>query len=406
MYLKELSLINFRNYNSLQLHLDKKISLMAGDNGQGKTNLLESIYYVSTGKSHRTNTQEDLIKWGSDFAVIRATFAGESPGAKEEKESIIELELNRRNILRIRIDKVPYKKKSDFISILPSVIFSPDDLVIVKGTPLFRRDFLDNMIEKFERGYAAEKNKYQKILNQRNSLLKSLSNERTSRINDTMETWNDNLIRYGSSIIKKRIGLLIDIEDMLIPLIKKFFPGMGTELYYEFSWERQINGSGSENGDFIKNPENTGKGSFRELRIDEIKDRFSKYLAMNFTRELNYKTTLTGPHRDDIVVLLNGRDVRSFGSQGQQRIVALCLKLCELNILEKKLGKKPVLLLDDVLSELDETRENILLEIIRKSNQTFITTTDSGLPEALDLKNHSGEIVSYYIKENNAYKQD
>ena len=401
MYLEKLKIINFRNYSQLDLDFEKNTILITGDNGKGKTNLLESIYYISAGRSHRTNKPEELINWKDSSAIIRASISEraetEYADSKKQKKHLIEIELSRNNNIKIRIDRVPYKKKSDFVSILPSVIFSPDDLMIIKGSPSNRRGFLDSIIEKIQKDYQDLCIKYQKILNQRNSLLKSIVNADQAASNTTLETWDENLAKYGSEIILRRYQLIAEIKSSFSELMNRFFPDISTKIFYVFSWERKNSFSYPSSS----KPENTmkmpGGGS---LDSSSIKERFKALLKDNLANDLNYKTTMIGPHRDDFIVVFEGKDIRSFGSQGQQRVAAICLRLCELEMLKNKLNKKPVLLLDDVLSELDRGRERLLLEAINKKFQTFITTAGQDIFE----REASGSIEKFNIDDNKVKK--
>jgi DNA replication and repair protein RecF len=239
MYLENLKIKNFRNYRDQDLDFDKNTIVVTGDNGNGKTNLLESIYYISAGKSHRTNKSEELINCADDFTIIRATVSErkekpDSDNGKKEKH-LIEIELSRNDSIKIRIDRVPYRKKSAFISILPSVIFSPDDLRIMKGSPANRRSFLDGVIEKIQKDYQDLCNRYQKILNQRNSLLKSMGDINHTAGKSTLETWDENLVKYGSEMILQRLCLISEMKDIFTELMSKFFPGSKTEIFYTFS---------------------------------------------------------------------------------------------------------------------------------------------------------------------------
>jgi DNA replication and repair protein RecF len=359
MYLNNLELINFRNYKSLKLNFKNGTILIVGDNGQGKTNLLESIHYISSGKSHRTSDQDELINWDSDYAILRASLSS---------KQLIEIELSKKNNIKIRIDGVYYRRKSDFASIIPSVIFSPDDLRLIKAGPSNRRDFLDDILEKLQNKYAAQRLHYQKILNQRNSLLKSIIRGGQADGNSTMEAWDENLVHYGSEIIEKRCNLLAGIREKFVKYMNYFFPVIQTDIFYIFSWNRSI--QGALTGAAPNNPVNS------QDSIISIKDIFNIKLKQGFKKDLLLKTTLVGPHRDDLLITLNGKDIRSFGSQGQQRIAAICFKFSELEVLREILNKNPILLLDDVLSELDPERKKLLVNIISDSSQTFITTSN------------------------------
>jgi len=388
VYLKNLELKNYRNYDHVKLEFDKNSILLVGNNGNGKTNLLESIHYLSTGRSHRTHIQDELIKWGADFSLIRARL-----GPEEEKSShLIEIEIRKNNSIKIRINGVYQKKKSDFISILPSVIFSPDDLKIIKSGPGERRNFLDSIIEKIHPDYYGLRLQHQKILAQRNSLLKSIKGKATDNHLDTLGVWNENLIKYGIQIIEKRLGLLSIIKSKFREYVGDFFKGTDADIEYLFSWDR-IEGSGRNN-----DPGSLHSGNSSEKSTvpdpDDLREIFLKKLNDNFERDLAFKSTTMGPHRDDLTISFNGKNIRSFGSQGQQRIASISLKLCELYILKERLDTDPVLLLDDVLSELDIERRKKLVKVINESFQTFVTATNISYLDKLDIDFGSRFLVS------------
>ena len=362
MYLKKLELKNYRNYAHIDLNFGKDTILILGDNGQGKTNLLESIYYISTGRSHRTYSQNELINWNSNYSIIRALVGS----GKEDvsSDNLIELELRDDNNIKIKVDKVCYRKKSEFVSILPSVIFSPNNLRIVKASPSNRRNFLDSVLDKIYDDFFSLRLKYQKILTQRNSLIKSIGSIVNMKKNSTLEIWNDNIIKYGIKIIKKRILLMEGLRKKFIEYMNYFFPSTQVSIFYVFSWDK-------ENLCVDNLAEN-----IQEELVKELEREFRLQLEKNLAKDLSYKTTTIGPHRDDFVILLRGKDIRAFGSQGQQRAASISLKLGELAALKEKLKRDPILLLDDVLSELDLERKKILIKIINNKFQTFITTTN------------------------------
>lgn len=385
MYIKNLELKNYRNYGHIKLEFDKNSILLVGNNGNGKTNLLESIHYLSMGHSHRTHIQDELIKWGADFSLIRARLGSE----EKSKAYTLEIEIRKKNNIKIRINGVYQKKKSDFISILPSVIFSPDDLKIIKSGPGERRNFLDSILEKIYADFYNLRLQYQKILLQRNSLLKSIKGKPLSSHLDTIEAWNENLIKYGIQIIEKRLELLNIIKGKFSNYAGDFFKGTDADIEYIFSWDR-IEGPGRNND---PGPRSNNKGS-AVPKLDGLRETFLQKLNNNFERDLAFKTTTIGPHRDDLTISFNGKDIRSFGSQGQQRITSVSLKLCELYILKEKLDTDPVLLLDDVLSELDIERRKKLVKVINESFQTFVTATNISYLDKLDIDFGSRFLVS------------
>lgn len=439
MFLKHLELKNFRNLNSINLDLSSGLVLFLGNNGAGKTNLLESIYYLSNGKSHRLATQNDLINSDSDYCVIR----GIIESGNEDK--LIEIQLNIDGSIKIKLNKVFVKNKSSFVSNMAIVIFSPDDLRIIKSSPFYRRNFIDDILEKTDRNFLSLRLKYQKILSQRNSLLKSISGFNFLNSNSTMEVWDEKLMETGSLIIEKRLDLLKSIKDGFIKYMNYFFGKKNTDIKYVFSWDRlESNGSFFSdsfekdpnvfdshasrqenhkydiNNHFINNSSDdnysgnmgrieieknsngsfiSGEGSIDNDALNNISFNkiFEEKLAFYFKKDLTIKTSTIGPHRDDMVIFLDGCDIRNFGSQGQQRIAAICLKLVELDILAENIDEKPMLLLDDVLSELDLERKHLLLKLIGNNFQTFITAANFDYLKDIDLK----YCEKFLVKDNN-----
>lgn len=390
MYLKKLELINYRNYSKVNLDFGKDTILIIGNNGNGKTNLLESIHYLSTGKSHRTYTQDEIIKWGSKQSWIRAIVGSDGVSPVNH---LIEIEMRKDNETRIKVDKATRIKKTDFVSILPTVIFSPDDLKIIKDGPSERRNFLDSLLEKIDSSYYRQRLQYQKILAQRNSLIKSADKSAGSKIdreiNLTLEAWDSNLVKYGSSVIKKRYELLDEIRPEFKDYMENFFKGVSADIFYVFSWNRKNMPDSFENessGNYqdveIQDEDNSVVGSM-ERNLEEV---FYRKLRENIDKDMQYKITTIGPHRDDFVILLNGKNLRFFGSQGQQRVASICLRLCELDILKEKIKEDPVLLLDDVFSELDIERKKMLVKAVKNKFQTFITATNMSYLDKLDME--------------------
>jgi DNA replication and repair protein RecF len=379
VYLKNLELKNYRNYDHVDLEFDKDSILLVGNNGNGKTNLLEAVHYISTGRSHRTHVQDELIKWGSDYFLLRGTIVS----GNSKRKHLVEVEARKGSSLKIKVDGVYRKKKTDFISILPSVIFSPDDLRIIKADPGERRTFLDSILEVVQKDFSSLRLQYQKILTQRNSLLKSATGSLNSSHLKTLDAWNDNLVRYGLDMVIRRIELLESIKEVFAGHIGSFFKGVSPRIRYVFSWERNgKNGQLENNISFTANSSETGN-----IQVDrqELARIFKSKLTENLEQDLIRKSTTVGPHRDDIAISFDERDIRSFGSQGQQRVAAISLKLCEIQVLKDRLSTDPVLLLDDVLSELDIQRRKKLVDIINGRFQTFVTATNISYLDKLDI---------------------
>lgn len=447
MFLKHLELKNFRNYASINLDLNSGLILFLGNNGAGKTNLLESVFYLSNGKSHRLSSQIDLINRGSDYCIIRGLVGSSC------EDKLIELQLNKDGSSKIKINKVFVKNKSEFTSYLATVIFSPDDLRIIKSSPVYRRNFLDDILEKTDRSFLGLRLKYQRILNQRNSLLKSISGFHMTNSNNTVEIWNEKLVESGSLIIKKRQDLLNSIKERFIRHMNYFFEDMEVDIGYVFSWDKfesnvNFKNDNLENDLNFSDDQAGGKriskygakyGTNNYSDLDDLKDTddtalfinekidksgevpfvvrqdfsrsyffdddlfskiFENKLNFYFKKDIAIKTTTIGPHRDDIIISLDNCDIRNFGSQGQQRIAAVCLKLSELDLLAENIDEKPMLLLDDVLSELDLKRKHLLLRLIGDKYQTFITAANFDYLKDMDLRH----CEKYLVKDNKIKK--
>lgn len=338
MIVKSLQLADFRNYDYLNIQFDENTNILYGNNAQGKTNILEALYLCVTTKSHRGGRDKEMIRFGKEEAHIKVLL---------EKKGIprkIDIHLKNHKTKGIAIDGIPIKKSSELLGLLNIVFFSPEDLSIIKNGPAERRKFMDVELCQLNNLYFYHFSQYQKVLNQRNNLLKQLTRE--PYLIDTLEIWDKQLIEHGSVIIEEREKFIIKLNDIIKEIHKKL---TGDKEEIEIVYE--------------KNTE---------------KERFEESLNKKRNNDLKSLTTQTGPHRDDMAFMVNGIDIRKFGSQGQQRTVALSLKLAEIELVKSIIKDTPVLLLDDVMSELDHDRKNYLLESI-KEIQTMITCT--GLDE-------------------------
>ena len=346
MHVKSIKLINFRNYETLDIKLDNKLNIFLGNNAQGKTNLLESIYIAATGKSYRTNRDKELINFKKDIGYL---------GVEIEKvigKKKIEIKFEKEKPKRVKINKVELDKVSELIGVLNVVIFSPEDLKLVKGGPSERRGFLDSEISQIKPKYRYNLGRYNKVLSQRNNLLRIIQRDKNK--DKLIEVWDEQLANLGSEIVKSRAEFLIKITKISQDIQKKI-TGNIEELDLKYL--------SSFNVDVGWNKE-------------EIKNCFLDNLKNNLSRDIEKGTTTVGPHRDDIKIIINGIDSRIYGSQGQQRTAALSLKLAEIQLFKDEVGEYPVLLLDDVLSELDYERRKYLLSTFSKI-QTIITSTDN-----------------------------
>ena len=355
MVINSLKLTDFRNYESLDINFDSGTNILYGDNAQGKTNILEAIYLSATTKSHKGSKDSDIISFGKEEAHIRTIIE------KDSVETRIDMHLRRNKTKGIAVDSVKLKKASELLGLLNIVFFSPEDLSIIKNGPAERRRFIDMELCQLDNFYLYNLNHYNKIINQRNHLLKDLY--KNPELKDTLKIWDSQLVSYGNKIIERRIEFI----DRLNEIISSIHRGI----------------SGGRERITIKYEPNCEA------------DRLEETIAASYDKDIRLKQTTVGPHRDDmsfIVTDSDGKsiDIRKYGSQGQQRTAALSLKLSEIELVKKMIGDTPVLLLDDVLSELDSNRQNYLLDSIGDI-QTIITCT--GLDEFVD---HRFEIDKVY----------
>ena len=334
MIIKSLELTNFRNYDSLSIQFDKGTNILYGDNAQGKTNILEAIHLSATTKSHKGSKDRDIIQFGRKEGHIRTYLK------KDGMEVKVDMHLRNSKSKVIAINGQKIKKASELLGILNVVLFSPEDLSIIKNGPSERRRFVDMELCQLDPFYLYNLNHYNKIVDQRNSLLKDLYLNPSLR--DTLSIWDSQLVSFGSKIIERRKLFVDQINDIICEIHHKLSGGRETlVIQYE-----------------------------PDVTIED----FEKKCQLNQERDIKYKQTSTGPHRDDFSFMIGDIDVRKFGSQGQQRTAALSLKLSEIELVKKISKDTPVLLLDDVLSELDSNRQNFLLNHIGEI-QTIITCT-------------------------------
>ena len=345
MYIERLELKDFRNYESIELEFSSKINVFIGENAQGKTNLMESLYVLSMAKSHRTSNDKELIRWDADYGKIR--------GAIQKKYGHLPLELTlSKKGKKAKVNHLEQTKLSNYIGQLNVVMFAPEDLYLVKGSPQVRRRFLDMEIGQISPVYLHDLLQFQKILKQRNHLLKQ--NQGKPFLKDVMfDVYTEQYIDAAVKVIQKRFQFMDLLQKWAEPIHFGISRGLEklTVSYYSTSGVRA------------------------GLTEDEMKEHLEKKLADSQKRELDRGVTLTGPHRDDLQFFVNDYDVQTYGSQGQQRTTALSLKLAEIELIKQEVGEAPVLLLDDVLSELDDYRQSHLLNTIQGDVQTFVTTT-------------------------------
>lgn len=359
-----IKLANYRNYSNKYLNFSPNTNILLGKNAQGKTNLLEAIYTCAVGKSMRTSKDSDIIKWGEEKAKI------ELEVEKKFSKTKIEIYLFKSSKKAIKINGIPIKRIGELLGELRCIFFSPDELKLIKESPEDRRRFMDIDLSQTSKKYFYLLAKYEKVLVSRNKILKEYKDKKYNGslkdLKRMLSVYNQQLAECAASITLSRNNFLIN----LAPFAKKAHAYLTNNqenltLKYDasFSLENEI---------------------YPESQLKELTNTFITLYEKNFEKDLKLGYTLIGPHRDDIKVSLNDIDVRAFGSQGQQRTAALSLKLAELEIIKKETGEMPILILDDVLSELDISRRIRLLKFCSLT-QTFISSTDK--PEKVSNAN-------------------
>ena len=338
MIIKSIELADYRNYDSLKLQFDKGTNILYGDNAQGKTNILEAIFVAATTKSHKGSKDREIIRFDREEAHIRTYLE------KGGVETRVDMHLRSSKSKGIAVDGQKLKKAADLLGLCNVVFFSPEDLGIIKNGPSERRRFVDMELCQLDSFYLYNLNHYNKIVNQRNKLLKDMY--LNPDLKETLSIWDMQLVSFGSKIIERRRLFVEQLNEIIYGIHKKL------------------------------------SGDREELKIiyepDVEAEEFEKKLKYSQDRDMRSKTTSVGPHRDDFSFVAGDIDIRKFGSQGQQRTAALSLKLSEIELVKKITKDTPILLLDDVLSELDSNRQNYLLNSIGDI-QTIITCT--GLEE-------------------------
>ena len=338
MIIKSIELADYRNYDSLTMQFDKGTNILYGDNAQGKTNILEAIFVAATTKSHRGSKDREIINFDREEAHIRTYLE------KDGVETRVDMHLRKSKSKGIAIDGQKINKAADLLGLCNVVFFSPEDLGIIKNGPSERRRFVDMELCQLDSFYLYNLNHYNKIINQRNKLLKDMY--MNADLKETLGIWDMQLISFGSKIIERR-RLFVDQLNEIIYEIHKKLSGGKEELLIKYEPDAEI-------------------------------EEFENKLRFSQDRDIKAKMTSVGPHRDDFSFLVGDVDIRKYGSQGQQRTAALSLKLSEIELVKRIAKDTPVLLLDDVLSELDSNRQNYLLNNIGEI-QTIITCT--GLEE-------------------------
>lgn len=352
MYFKQIRLENFRNYGNQTIEFHEKLNLILGQNAQGKTNLLESLFIMGLGKSFRTNKDSDMIAFGKDFARAVCVVDGE----KDETEIDI---IYQKEGKIIKVDGVKLARSVDLLENVYIVVFSPEDLKIIKEGPEHRRRFLDRELCQIKPVYYSDLGNYKKVLKQRNFLLREKNPDR-----NLFSVFDASLADYGTRIVKERKEFTKRLQEL------------SSKIHSDISQGKEILEIGYETN-------------------VEDKDQFRELLSKHFDSDVYKGYTGFGPHKDDLKIDVNGTDIRTYGSQGQQRTAALSMKLAEIGLIKQETGCNAVLLLDDVLSELDSSRQRFLIDSM-KEIQVFITATEIDeavrklLPEGKTFKIESG----------------
>ncbi len=348
MLISNLELKGVRNHDHFLLEPDPHLTILVGPNAVGKTNVIEAIQLLTANRSFRNPQWADIVKWGAGQASLRMTL--DDDGVTTVFEMVITPE-NRRSY---KSNGVTKRRFSDIPRTLPSVVFTPDDLLLAKGPAENRRKAIDDLGERLSKTYGSIKRDYTRTVRQRNAALKESKTHQA-----TLQALDEQLISIGSSLCLHRRRLL----QRMSPITTSIYGTLATGEILDIQYESRV----------------LGDIPFTEkLRIEDIQIAMSSTLQIRRSEEVARKTTLVGPHRDDVIFKINGRDARSFASQGQQRTVALAWKCAEVRIIQEIARQTPVLLLDDVMSELDSTRREALTTLVRDGVQTIVTTTNTG----------------------------
>lgn len=334
MIIESIELKNYRNYERLNLQFDENTNIFYGDNAQGKTNLLEAVYVSGTTKSHKGSKDREIIRFGETEAHICVYVH------KNESNYKIDLHLKKNKAKGIAINGIPIKKASDLFGIVNMVFFSPEDLNMIKNGPSERRRFLNVELSQLDKVYLYHLMNYNRVIHQRNMLLKDAFYRED--LKDTLSVWDEQLVNFGIPIIERRNHFVNQLNEIVF------------DIHYQLTGKREK------------------MKVVYEANISP--EQFKNQIELSKEKDLKLKTTSVGPHRDDLNFLVEGVDIRKYGSQGQQRTAALSLKLAEIELVKRTIHDTPILLLDDVLSELDSNRQTYLLDQIHDI-QTLISCT-------------------------------
>src|SRR5699024_1973440 len=347
MFLQSIQLKNYRNYEKAEAAFSPGMNVFIGENAQGKTNLMESIYVLAMTRSHRTSNDKELINWADDFTKISGRVK------KKQTDFPLEIVVSKKG-KTARLNHLEQKKLSSYIGHLNVILFAPEDLSLVKRAPAVRRKFLDMEMGQMNRLYLHHLVEYQRILKQRNQYLKQIS--RGFKADPVfLDVLTEQLAIEAAAVLKERLRFVKQLQTWAQPIHSEISRQKELlEIQYSSSIPIELEEEKTE-----------------EMLYKEILAHWNKHLE----REKEQGTTLSGPHRDDLIFIVNNKNIQTYGSQGQQRTTALSVKLAEIDLMQEVTGEYPVLLLDDVLSELDDERQTHLLKAFQNKVQTFLTTT-------------------------------
>lgn len=346
MHINELTLTDYRNYTNMQLTFENRVNVFLGENAQGKTNVMEAIYVLAMARSHRTAKDRELIRWDQPFARVEGAVTNRNGAMK------LEMIFSGRG-KKVKLNGLERKRLSDYIGACTIVMFAPEDLALVKGSPQTRRRFLDMEMGQIFTIYLYYLSQYYKLLKQRNSWLKQLQQKASTFDEGMWHVLTEQLVEAGAEVIHRRFAFLKKLEAWATPIHRDISRGKET---LSLRYDSTVKADG-------------------DMSVSAIRQLFSEQFEQVMEQEIRRGTTVIGPHRDDVAFFVNDRNVQTYGSQGQQRTAALSVKLAEIELIYEKTGEYPILLLDDVLSELDDHRQTHLLNSIQGKVQTFVTTT-------------------------------
>ncbi|WP_394940404.1 DNA replication/repair protein RecF [Psychromicrobium sp. YIM B11713] len=388
MYLEKLSLTDFRSYSQVDLELVPGVTVFVGSNGLGKTNLVEALGYLGSLGSHRVSSDGPLIRFGAERAIIRGALV------RGEQRLSLEVEINAGRANRARINRANPVRARDILGLCRSVLFAPEDLALVKGDPAHRRRFMDDLLQSLQPRYAGVRADYERVLKQRNALLKSarthggFRNKPTAEFLSTIEIWDQHLAEQAAQLLFARLQLLRDIQPQLAEAYTQLTDGSK-----ELKAGYRSSLGGYEEDSETASESASAEDELVQLTVPELVERYLTALAAARSREMDRGLTLVGPHRDELELQLGGAPARGYASHGETWSVALALRLASYYLLRDQehgaAGADPILILDDVFAELDVSRRNKLATMVAGAEQVLVTAAvEEDIPEEL-----SGERV-------------